>query len=122
MGDKLTFSLQGEYLLGVLEGEYTPEDLGMFSEEFPKAVEHYCVRKVLLDKRKFLNAFDYHDAVVFANSPLSDYMVCKGLRVASIIHPSARKVEETYETLMANRCVAYKPFTNKKQALAWLLS
>jgi hypothetical protein len=107
--------------LGLLNGEYTAEDLSLFSHKFEEAVQKFNKHRILLDKTKFLNHFDYHDAVVFADSPISDFMVNKRLRIAALIRPSNLEVERAYETLMRNRSVNYKPFISQEEAMDWLL-
>lgn len=121
MSNKLTFHDNDQYLFGVLDGEYTVEDFAMFGEMFEAAVADFDGHRVLLDKTRFLNEFDYHDAILFAESPITDFMVEHGLRIASHIRPASLEVERSYETLMRNRSVSYKPFVDKEKAIEWLL-
>ncbi len=121
MSEKLTFHDNKEFLLGVLDGEYTAEDLAMFSLKFEVAVNQFDGHCVLLDKTRFLNSFDHHDAILFADSPITDFMVSKGLRIAAVVRSASLDAEQFYETLMSNRSVSYKPFVSEKEAMDWLL-
>lgn len=121
MVEKITSENRGRFLFGSLFGEYTTADFALFSQSFKDAVEDFDGNCVLLDKRLFQDRFDYHDAMIFANSPITDFMVEKALRIAALVRPSRLDVEHSYETLMQNRSVNYRPFITLEDAMVWLL-
>lgn len=79
------------------------------------------VTRVLLDERKLAVHMNYGDMVA-----LGDYFDGKGVRrlgfrAAVLVSEITPEFHWGYETVAVNRSLAYKPFTDEKEALDWLL-
>jgi len=115
-----TFEKKDNYILCVLDGEYTIQDFTALVIQLDRATDRYNCRNVLFHKLAYYDNFDFHEAIVLADSHMTEFIVDKRLRIAAVIRPDYAEIEKQYEALMLNRSFNYKPFDNFEEAEEWL--
>jgi len=79
------------------------------------------IRRLLLDERDVTFRVDFADSMEVAEYWNSKGLPALGLRLAVLPSHTTPVQMEEFETLAANRSVAYRVFADEESALDWLL-
>jgi len=96
------------------------EDLTGFAELLRKLSEEYALNWVLLDERNLRRHLDVLDIYTFAETDISAEAAVRGVRLASLPHPKDMEFARNIETILHNRSVSYRVFSDPDEAKAWL--
>ena len=77
--------------------------------------------RVLVDERKSSKKMDQHDCVLYADQWTSNNPP-SGIRVAAVYSPSEAQKYHWVETILQNRSIMCRVFTDMNEARDWLLS
>lgn len=119
---KASFQYQGTYLKVTLSGSLeSTEELFDYAQLLVRMGEEYQTRRALVDKRKLEDKTDLMDAYQLSESKLTADSAMKGVRIACLADSTNLEHLTAYETVMQNRSLNYKIFTDEDLATAWLL-
>lgn len=77
-------------------------------------------KRILLDERELPDELNAYDITLFAKNLAAELVPVRGLRVAVICTSAKIDIIKTYETMLQNRSMNYRGFTDLDAALEWL--
>ncbi|OIQ50317.1 hypothetical protein BerOc1_02248 [Pseudodesulfovibrio hydrargyri] len=111
----------GTYLKVTVSGTMESlEDLTDFADLLRKLSDEYGLNWALLDERRLRKHFDILDAYNLAEADITAEAAARGVRMACLPHPEDLEFARNIETIMHNRSISYRVFTDQKDAEAWL--
>ncbi|WP_319582355.1 hypothetical protein [uncultured Pseudodesulfovibrio sp.] len=96
------------------------EDMADFADLLRKLSEEYDLNWALLDQRKLRRNLDVLDIYTLAEDDITAKAAARGVRVACLPSPEDREFAESMETILHNRSVSYRVFSDPNDAVAWL--
>ncbi|MCJ2165745.1 MULTISPECIES: hypothetical protein [unclassified Pseudodesulfovibrio] len=96
------------------------EELFEYAALLAQKGEEYATTRALLDERTLVNRTDVMDAYTLSESNITAESAMKGVRIASLITPESMELGTVFETILRNRSLNFKIFTDEKKAIAWL--
>lgn len=95
-------------------------ELSDFAGMLAEMGEQFGLSRVLLDESDLKKHLELLDIYQVAESDVTEKAAVRGVRMACIPNPENAKLMKGMETIMHNRSVSYKIFTDKDEATAWL--
>ena len=96
------------------------EDLADFADLLRKLSDEYSQNWLLLDERKLRRHLDVLDIYSLAEADISTQAAVRGIRMACLPHPEDAEFAKNIETIMQNRSISYRVFSDPDEAEAWL--
>jgi hypothetical protein len=96
------------------------DDLADFANLLRKLGGEYGLNWVLLDERKLRRPLDILDIYHLAEADITLEAATRGVRMACLPHPEDMEFAKNMETVLHNRSVSYRIFTDEQEAEAWL--
>jgi hypothetical protein len=96
------------------------EDMADFAELLGRLSEEYGLYRALLDETRLRKHLDVLDAYRLAEADISTRAAAKGVRMACLPNPQDAEFARNMETIMHNRSVSYRVFSDPDEAVAWL--
>jgi len=110
-----------DYIFFDVRGEAdTVEDSRWFANEAIKEAERLDCDCLFFDERHLSMNLTSHDVYVLAEE-FSQLLLHSGLRVAAFHVADNSDVGGAFETMLRNRSFNYRSFTDKDEALDWLV-
>ena len=115
-----------QYLNGYLRVTVTGtlesvEELFNYARLLAKEGEEHQTTRALVDERKLVDHTDLMDAYILSESDFTADMAMRGVRVACLAGPENLEQTMAFETVMQNRSLNYRVFTDEDTATAWLM-
>ncbi|WP_338669180.1 hypothetical protein [Pseudodesulfovibrio methanolicus] len=96
------------------------EDMADFAELLDRLSEEYGLYRALLDETRLRKHLDVLDAYRLAEADISTRAAAKGVRMACLPSPQGAEFARNMETILHNRSVSYRVFSDPDEAVAWL--
>ena len=96
------------------------EDLADFADLLRKLSDEYSLKWALLDERNLRKHLDILDVYNLAEADITADAAARGVRMACLPHPEDLEFARNMETIMHNRSISYRVFTDPDTAKAWL--
>jgi hypothetical protein len=112
-----------DYVSAMVWGEMkTLDDALGFWPAFRKEAVRLGVRLLLVDYTQVEYALDYYGMIQLAEHAESVDFHQYCFKIAFVVRPRDLETFTRYQTPAINRGINYQPFTNRDEALTWLLS
>jgi hypothetical protein len=96
------------------------EELFEYAALLVQKGEEYHTTRAFLDERNLVDHCDVMDAYALSESDITAESAMKGVRIATLIAPENMEHSTAFETIVRNRSLNFKIFTDEKKAIAWL--
>jgi len=93
-----------------------------YGDRMYAAATRYGVKRILLDERHMVDREDVMDAYEVSESGTLTKMGMAGFRLALVTSPANLEINQAWETILRNRAINLKVFSDIHDAERWLVS
>lgn len=112
---------QPDYIRVTLSGSFdSQEELFDFAALLVRMGEEYSKTRALVDRRRLNDKTDLMDVYRLSESDLTVRSAMKGVRIACLAADHNLEHLRSFETVMPNRSLIYRVFTDEDEAVDWL--